>query len=100
MTSQFGILEAGPHAELVRDGWLRRALFQLWIPPGVAKDCTETEISSGVTGQGHRPGWDQHHQEALQLQNLPRAILQLEDVLASAVQHQEPAISRHMSPPF
>lgn len=78
--SQFGILEAGPHAELVvRDGCSRRALFQLWIPPGAAEDSTETEISSGVTGQGHGPGWDQHHQATLQLQNLPRAMLQLEE---------------------
>lgn len=80
MISQFGILEAGPHAELiVRDGCSRRALFQLWIPPGAAEDSTETEISSGVTGQGHGPGWDQHHQATLQLQNLPRAMLQLEE---------------------
>ena len=80
MISQFGILEAGPHAELiVRDGCSRRALFQLWILPGAAEDSTETEISSGVTGQGHGPGWDQHHQATLQLQNLPRAMLQLEE---------------------
>ena len=80
VTSQFGILEAGPHAAIiVREGCSWRALFQPWIQPGAAEDSTGTGISSGVTGQGHHPGWDQHHQAALQMQNLPRAVLQLEE---------------------